>query len=189
MSGMFGIDNVILFVGIVVAILVCAAILILIIKNRQRTKEFPSDINLDPSKIPFRVRKIPAYIESNSSESDLTFGPTSKIKEMDCLEGKTNLSESLETLAAKYALEEITLATSDGLLLASSQKKPSTDAVARYAEMYAENMRPWPPGIILFSIEHKGSLLVGIAKTKDLLAQEPDRDFVCETKDILNWWI
>jgi hypothetical protein len=186
---MFGIDNVILFLGIVIAVIVCITILILIIKNRQRAKEYSNVINLDPSRIPFRVRKIPAYTESDSSESDMAFSPTSKIKEMDCLEGKTNLSESLEALAAKYALEEITLATSDGLLLASSQKTPSTDAVARYAEMYAENMRPWPPGIILFSIEHKGSLLVGIAKTKDLLAQEPDRDFACETKDILNWWI
>jgi len=189
MPVMFGIDNGILFIGIVIAVLICIVILIILLKNQRRAKESPDNINLDPSRTPFRVQKIPAYTTDNSPTENADFPNLARNKEGDCIEGKADLSGSLEALAEKYALDEITLATSDGLLLASSKKTHSAVAVARYSEMYAENMRPWPPGIILFGLEHKGSLLVGIAKTRDMLAQEPDRDLVCETKDILNWWI
>jgi hypothetical protein len=46
-----------------------------------------------------------------------------------------------------------------------------------------------PPGIMLFGVEHEGSSLVGFAKTKDPDRQEPGQKLICDTIDILNWWI
>jgi hypothetical protein len=187
---MFGIDNNILVIGIIIAGIICIAVVSAIIKIRRRAKGYPGNINLDPSRTPLRVQKIPAYSSAdNSSDQDTVIGSASRKNEGDCLKGRANISESLLALAEKFALDEITLATCDGLLLASSLKLPSADAAARYSKMFAENVRPLPPGVLLFGIEHKGSILVGIAKTRDLLAQEPDQDLLSETKDILNWWI
>jgi hypothetical protein len=188
MPVLFGIDSTLLL-GAAIAVIICIAAGLVVRKLRARVK-FPSHkISLDPSRAPFRVQKIPASGPNSSSDGEIVPPSTSRRKRIDCLAGKADLGESLSALAEKYSLEEITLATSDGLLLASSQKTPPTDAVARYAMMYAENEQPRPPGIILFGMEHKGSFLVGIAKTKDLFGQDPDEEMVRETKDILNRWI
>ncbi len=101
----------------------------------------------------------------------------------------TDLSESLAALAKKYSLDEITLATADGLLLASSQSSPSADDIAEYCGMYNENPHARIPGIMLFGIEHKGSDLIGIAKIRGQALLEPGSELICETKDILNTWI
>ena len=123
-----------------------------------------------------------------SSDQDRDFASAPHPKEIDCLQDKANITQSLVALAEKYSLDEITIATSDGLLLASSFKAPSADNIARYCKMY--NQFPaWPPGILLFGVEHKGSFFVVIAKTKDPLLQEPEQELIRETKDILNWWI
>ncbi len=188
MSVMFGIDSTVLLFGVVIAVVICVVVVV-VRKIRSRAKSDSRNINMSSSRTPLHVRKIPASSSDSSSDQDTVFASPSRQKEVDSLGGKVNISESLTTLAEKYSLDEITLSTSDGLLLASSRKTPSADAIARYSEMYAGNLRPWPPGIILFGLEHKGSLLVGIAKTKDLLVQDADQDLIRETKDILNRWI
>jgi len=189
MSILFGIDDTILLLGVAIAVISCIAAVLVLRKIQSGAKGHPHKIALDPSRTPLRVQKIPVNAPDSSVDQDTVFASAPLPKEIDCLKGSADLRESLAALAEKYSLDEITLATSDGLLLASSQKTPSADAVARYAGMYAENVQPRPPGVMLFGLEHKGSFLVGIAKTKDLLVQEPDPDMVRETKDILNWWI
>ena len=110
-------------------------------------------------------------------------------KEINCLHGMIDLSQSLVALAEKYSLNEITLATADGLLLASSHRTPSSDDIARYCGIYNENPHARFPGIMLFGVEHKGSSLVGIVKTKGQILEDLGQELTRETKDILNWWI
>jgi hypothetical protein len=189
MSVIFGIDDNILLLAVGIAVVFCIAAVLGLRKFLSGARGYPNKISLDPDRIPLRVQKIPVNNSDDSSDQEMVFASAPRPKEIDCLKGRADLRESLAALAKKYSLDEIVLATSDGLLLASSQKMPSADAVARYAMMYTENTQPLPPGIVLFGLEHKGSLLVGIAKTKDMLIQEPEQDLVRETKDILNWWI
>jgi len=60
------------------------------------------------------------------------------IQRIYCIHGRSDISESLEALAEKYSLDEITLATADGLLLAYSHRTPSADDISRYCEIYYE---------------------------------------------------
>ena len=166
MSILFGIDDTILLLGVAIAVIFCIAAALVLIKLRSGAKGHPRKISLDPSRTPLRVQKIPLNAPDGSFDQDTVFVSAPRPKEIDCLKGSADLRASLAALAEKYSLDEITLATSDGLLLASSQKTPSADAVARYAGMYAENVQPRPPGVMLFGFEHKGSFLVGIVKDK-----------------------
>jgi len=176
--------------GGVVVVLLCIAAVILAKKRRHGLKSPSSPIALDPSRSPLRVQKIPAYTPGSPHNAGRdTDSLLPRPNGIDCITGRANLSESLAALAEKYSLDEITLATADGLLLASSQKSPSADDVARYAGLFAENVQPRPPGIILFGLEHKGSFLVGIAKAGDLPVQVREPDLIRDTKDILNRWI
>ena len=189
MPDLYGTEITVLIVGGVVIVVLCIAIAILVKKRRNVAKRSPSAMAVDPFRSPLRVKKIPANMPVKAPDTDEDAGPLSRSKGIDCITGRANLSESLAALAEKYSLDEITLATADGLLLASSRPSPSADAVARYSGMFAENVQPRPPGIILFGLEHKGSFLVGIAKAGDLPVQEADPEMVSDTKDILNRWI
>jgi len=176
--------------GGVAVVLLCIAAAVLAKKRRHELKSLSSPITLDPSRPPLRVHKIPAYTRGNPPDAGRdTDSPLPRPKVIDCITGRANLSESLAALAEKYSMDEITLATADGLLLASSQKSPSADAVAWYAGLFAENVQPRPPGIILYGLEHKGSFLVGIAKAGDPPVRAREPDLIRDTKDILNRWI
>ena len=183
-----GIDTTLLFLGVAILGL-CIVAGLLLMKRRSGPKLRAHKLSMDPSRAPLRVQKIPVPLPGSLSETVTPAPAKPRQRKIDCVSGNADLGESLAALAEKYSLEEITLATADGLLLASSGKAPSADTVARYAGMYAENVQPRPPGIMLFGLEYKGSLLVGVAKTRDLYAQEPEQDLLNETKDILNRWI
>lgn len=189
MSIVSDIDSTVLILGAGIAIAICIAAGLVVKKIRNRARDNLHKMALDPFRTPNFVQKIPAATLEISSDQDRDFASAPLRKEIDCLQDKANITQSLVALAEKYSLDEITIATSDGLLLASSLKAPSADNIARYCKMYTINSRPWPPGTLLFGVEHKGSFLVVIAKTKDPLLQEPDPELVHKTKDILNWWI
>ncbi|HVP97212.1 hypothetical protein [Methanoregula sp.] len=184
-----GIDNTVLLLCASIAIVVCIAAGLLLRRRRAGLKIRTHVLSAERSRAPLKVQKIPASIPGSPSDPVAQSPAKPRPRQIDCLSGRADLGESLQALAEKYSLEDLTLATADGLLLASSGKKPSADTVARYAGMYAENVQPRPPGIMLFGLEYKGSPLVGIAKTRDLYPQEPEQDLISETKDILNRWI
>ena len=189
MPDLYGTEITVLIAGGVVIIILCIAVAILVKKRRNVATRSPYAMAVDPFRSPLRVKKIPVNMPVKASDTDEDAGPLSRPKGIDCITGRANLSESLVALAEKYSMDEITLATADGLLLASSRPTPSADAVARYAGMFAENVQPRPPGITLFGLEHKGSFLVGIAKAGDLPVQAREPDLIRDTKDILNRWI
>jgi hypothetical protein len=189
MSIVSGIDSTLLILGTGITVAICIAAGLAIKKIRATAKANHDKITADQIRILRCVQKIPIDTKGESNYHGTVIASTPRPKDTDCIHGRSNISESLRALAEKYFLDEITLATADGLLLASSHGTPAADDIARNCEIYNSNLRARPPGIILFGMEHKGSSLVGVAKTKDPFIQEPGQELICETIDILNWWI
>ena len=188
MSIITGIDGTVLILGTGIAIAICIVAGLAIKKIRATARGNSAEISADRIRIPLIVQKSPVGTTEEFTHGTV-FISALHPKDIDCIHGKADISESLEALAEKYSLEEITLATADGLLLASSLGAPSADVISRDREIYTNNPGIRPPGIMLFGVEHEGSSLVGFAKTKDPPRQEPGQELICETIDILNWWI
>lgn len=189
MSIIFGIDSTVIVLVAGIVVVICIVVGLVVKRTRAAKSAKLHKITADPSRIPLRVQKIPVNATGVSPGKNVVVAPAPHPTEINCIHGMTDISQSLIVLAEKYSLDEITLATSDGLLLASSSKTPAADDIARYCGIYSSNPRARSPGILLFGVDHKGSSLVGIAKTKGPDLQEPGQDLVRETKDILNWWI
>ena len=109
--------------------------------------------------------------------------------DIDFLTGKTTISQSLTTLAEKYRVEQITLATMDGLLLASSRDAGASADAATFSQIVTTDPQTKIPGVFIFRIDHKGSTIVGSVRIKTIVGSEMERQIKDDTKDILNWWI
>jgi hypothetical protein len=113
----------------------------------------------------------------------------SKPREISLINGRSDLRDSLEALVEKYSLEEFTIATSDGLLFASSGDESAHEDAAYYCEIYTSDPLSETPGIVLSGIIHKGSDLVLIIRTLLPVTEEARKSIETDTKDILNYWI
>ncbi|OPY37606.1 MAG: hypothetical protein A4E35_01192 [Methanoregula sp. PtaU1.Bin051] len=102
---------------------------------------------------------------------------------------KETITASLKALAKKYSLAEITLATDDGLLIASSSDRDVMADVAKFSQIAMEKSIPDEPEVTLFELDHKGSHLVGIIRTKNKLRQNWKTGIQEDTKGILQWWL
>jgi hypothetical protein len=188
MSMIFGIDSTIFILVTGIVIVICITAGLVIKRLRDNASARLRTLIEDPCHIPLRVQKVLVDTTGISADKAICTSPHRPL-EINCIEGMGDLSESLAALAKKHFLDEITLATADGLLLASSIKSPSADDIARYCGMYMDNPQIRLPGIMLFGIVYKGSDLIVIAKINDPALQEPEQELICETKDILNSWI
>jgi len=189
MSVVPGIDNTLLILGIVIVVAAGIMSLLVIKKIRATPRHKLHTITAEPFRIPLKAQETPDAVPTIFPDNKTIEVSAPVPTEMNCIDGLTDISQSLAALAEKYSLEEIALATSDGLLLASSREIPEDEDIARYCGMYHTNPLAGLPGIMLFSVDHKGSSLVGIAKTKGRAPENLKHDMIRETKDILNWWI
>ncbi len=110
-------------------------------------------------------------------------------KPVSVVEGSTDVTVSLRALVEKYSLDQFTIATSDGLVFASSGGESAQTDAARYGELFVNDPLAETPGVVLFGFTHKGSNLVGIIRTNLQIPGEISRMIEDDTKDILNWWI
>lgn len=108
---------------------------------------------------------------------------------IDCITGKTTIAQSLNALAKKYRVEQITLATVDGLLLASSREEGAVHDAATYSQVFTADPQSKNPDILVFSVEHKGSTIIGSVRKKTVMSSEIKKQMKDDTKDILNRWI
>lgn len=108
---------------------------------------------------------------------------------IDCITGKTTIAQSLNALAKKYRVEQITLATVDGLLLASSREEGAVHDAATYSQVFTADPQSKNPDILVFSIDHKGSTIIGSVRKKTVMSSEIKQQMKDDTKDILNRWI
>jgi len=113
----------------------------------------------------------------------------SPVKNIDLIEGREDLADSLNALTEKYSLDSVTLATRDGLIIASTNPETAQDDAARYADMFVNYPLYETPGVLLFGLDHKGSDLIGIIRANNGLSDEIGQNIKDDTKDILNSWI
>ncbi len=109
-----------------------------------------------------------------------------QIPEVDLLTDCRDLGESLLALTKKYSLDSFTIATSDGLVFASSGGNTAQEDAAGYCRNY--DIRE-SAGVALFSLNHHGSELTGIIRSQGIITGEIQKRIESDTKDILNRWI
>jgi hypothetical protein len=110
-------------------------------------------------------------------------------KEISLLNGRTDITGSLQAMAEKYSLDQFTIATSDGLVFASSGAQSAQDDAAQYGEWYTNDPLSETPGVLLSGVSHKGSDLILIVRTQLPVTEQIRQSIENDTKDILNWWI
>lgn len=98
------------------------------------------------------------------------------------------MMKNMKALAEKYYLDSITLATADGLVVASSGADAQADA-AQYSHMYKKGEILDNPKVQLFGLSHQGSSLIGIIKKKQSIPDYWTKMIEEDTKKILNWWL
>ncbi|MDD1684119.1 MAG: hypothetical protein LUO98_09835, partial [Methanoregula sp.] len=108
------------------------------------------------------------------------------VPDVELLKNCQDLQQSLNALAGKYSLDSFTIATSDGLVLASSGSETARVDAAHYSR---QNAGKAPEGMTLIGLNHKGSELTGIIRTSGSISPEIQKRIEHDSKDILNWWI
>lgn len=110
-------------------------------------------------------------------------------KEVNLLKGRADITDSLHALVEKYSIEKFIIATSDGLVFASSGADSAQEDAARYGELFLNDPLCETPGVTLSGVSHKGSNLILIVMTPLQVPDEIRNLIENDTKDILNWWI
>jgi hypothetical protein len=105
------------------------------------------------------------------------------------LKNRVDITDSLRALAEKYSILEITLATDDGLVLASSTDRDVQADAAKYTQIVKHQTATDEPDVILFELYHKESHVVGIIRGEKDLPQNWRKEIREDTKGILQWWL
>jgi hypothetical protein len=106
---------------------------------------------------------------------------------------KGTLQESMVTLTQKYRLGSLTLASQDGLVIASTSKTPEQDAAVYsglFQELYKVKQEPYyyveSKGVGLYSVESGAQKVIGVAAVKAGLAPEEARAIREDTKRVVD---
>ncbi|MDI6718382.1 MAG: hypothetical protein QMD46_02045 [Methanomicrobiales archaeon] len=107
---------------------------------------------------------------------------------VDLIQGFSSMTESIRALAGKYGLQSFTLATQDGLVVASSSPGNQEDA-AIYSHLFTKGEKPDDPLVQLFGIRHRGSSLIGIVKAHRTIPESWMKSIEEDVKIILGRWL
>ncbi|AFC99259.1 hypothetical protein Mtc_0494 [Methanocella conradii HZ254] len=117
--------------------------------------------------------------------------PPVKIPPIDVVKG--SLAESMMTLTQKYGLDSLTLASHDGLVIASTSKAPDQDAAiysGLYQELYKVKQEPYyyveSKGVSLYSVESGAQKVIGVAYRKGSFAPEEVKAAREDTKKVID---
>jgi hypothetical protein len=105
------------------------------------------------------------------------------------IKNRRDITASLQALARKYSLSEITLATDDGLVFASSAGRDVEADAAKFSQFRGRESPPDDPDVTLFGLNHKGSHLIGIIRTENEIPRDRKKEIGEDTKGILQWWL
>ena len=169
-----------------VVILAIIAAAMLLFRARSRKREGPrQNFAYQPE-----LRPVFPLAKRTAPETNVPVLPAlPPVKPGNVIDGQTSVNGSLRALATKYSLDQFTIATSDGLLFASSGETSAYEDAAQYAALYASSPTDESGGIVLIGLTHQGSDLVGIARTTLQIPRERRRMIAEETQVILNWWL
>ena len=179
-------DNTILFIIVVLTIVIIPTTLIL--KKALKTRSAQDGharrqrLAYQPSAKPIWVPN-PVPISRRIPKQQPVSAPA---PDVNSLENCQDFHESLAALAGKYSLDSFTIATSDGLIFASSGGSTAQEDAAIYRWNYHDKELA---GMVLFSLNHKGSELTGIVRSQEIITEGAQKCIEKDTKDILNKWI
>jgi hypothetical protein len=95
-----------------------------------------------------------------------------KAGSQDSLQGQEDIVAGIGTVAGKYQINSLVVATPDGLVVASAGgNDPEYDA-ARYSSLFTGTYTMPDQGIWLLPIDHRGIPLVGIARSPNMIPRE-----------------
>jgi hypothetical protein len=181
-----GLDNTILFIVIALVIIIIPAVLYVKkardVRASEEGRARRQRLDYQPS-----VKPIPVTAPSQVSRPARKPQPVAApVPGVDLLENCQDLQQSLCALAGKYSLDSFTIATSDGLVFASSGSSTAQEDAAGFCR---NSDGTEPKGVILFSMNHKGSELTGIIRSEGIITEKTKKGIENDTKDILNRWI
>jgi hypothetical protein len=187
-------ESLLLYGAIAVVLIAAAAAVLLYWKKHHGKRVFGETARIPVlhnhttlSYLP-KVRPVSPVIRRSIPQTVQKPGELPRPKEVN-IRKQADITGSFGALAGKYSLGQFTIATSDGLVFASSGDDAAQTDAAQYGELYAKNPLADTPGVVMFGLSHKGSDLVGIIRTDLRIPEETLRMIELDTKDILNWWI
>lgn len=114
--------------------------------------------------------------------------PIPASEENTILHNKTDNTQNLLQLTWKYSLDICTIATSDGLVVATSGGEQAQTDAATYGKMQTPDQNLIIPGVMIFELKLKGSALVGIIRTKNPVSEDISKKIAADTQAMLNLW-
>ena len=153
------------------------------LKGRNKIADFPHQRLDYQSEIRLIKRMLPA-LQSRTVHKNAA----PALKEIEILYGRTDITQSLLALVEKYSLDTFTIATSDGLIFASSGGEDSPTDAATYSKMVNHDPPLTTPLVIVSGLTHKGSTLVGVIRTQNPVSEDISKRIAKDTQAILNWW-
>ncbi len=110
-------------------------------------------------------------------------------RDMDhLLQRHTSIEESIRSLSELARVEGITLATRDGLVVASNDTHAQADA-ATFSHLMNKGEENRDPAVKLWQIDHKAGMLIGIVRTKEPITGERWLFMKENVSKILNYWL
>jgi hypothetical protein len=131
------------------------------------------------------IRRMVTVVQSRRARKT----PALIITEVELLNGRKDITQSLMALVEKYSLSTFTIATSDGLVFASSGGDDANINAATYTTMAKQDPLTKATAVIIPGLNHKGSDLIGIIRTQNPLEEEILMNITKDTQTILNWWV
>jgi hypothetical protein len=117
--------------------------------------------------------------------------PKAAVPAIDVVKG--SLSESMMTLTQKYRLESLTVASQDGLVIASTGKVPDQDAAVYsglFQELYKVKHEPYyyveSKEVSLYSVEGGAQNVIGVAHKKGALAPDEVKAIREDTRKVID---
>jgi hypothetical protein len=144
--------------------------------------------------VKYPVHQAPQPEQLPIATTPVTVTPTPSVpekipKKIDLIKNRLNITDSLQALAEKYSVLEITLGTDDGLVIASSSERDVQVDAARFSQIVNQQIQPDEPGVTLFELHHKEAHLVGIVRADKDIPPDWKKEIREDTKGILQWWL
>ncbi|MDT8358160.1 MAG: hypothetical protein RQ758_06605 [Methanomicrobiaceae archaeon] len=108
--------------------------------------------------------------------------------EIDLIKGRRDIQESMQAFCEKYGIDSFTLASGDGLVIASSLPHPDEKA-AHYSYLFSNGIEPKNPGVRLFGFDFNDDLVVGIVRAGGQIPPECIEAMKGEAVNVLTWWL
>ncbi len=171
-----------LLVSVILAIAAVCLLLELVRIYTEYSRKAPAQATEKPA---------PAVKAEPKPEPKPEARPAEKVPEVDVL--KATLPDSMKALADKFKLESLTLATQDGLVIASTSSTAEQDAAVYsglFQELFKVKQEPYyyveSKDVSLYYVESGAARVIGVARRKAQLTADEQRAIRDDTKKVVD---